>query len=111
MRPSRVSTISREEKRLAARPAESSARVRSWSFMSVCCPSAGEIEGRTRGKSAKVRCKPRHHLGDLAYLAEAVHRDLGEHVLDVLLGHLAEELGLDHGRGHAVHQHAGGGQF
>src|SRR5215216_5284387 len=56
---------------------------------SVGCPAARQIERRTGGKSAKVRCKPGDHLGHFLDFAEAVHRDLGEHVLDVLLGHLA----------------------
>src|SRR6266545_5979508 len=150
MRPSRASTMSREENFFAARPAESSLSVRSWSCIvatvpflsspyalpdrahlarsrsmseleargpeehdtaSIRCPSAGQIESGTGGKSAKVRCKPGDHLGHFLDLAEAVHRDLAQHVLDVLLGHLAEQLGLDHGRRHAVHQHAGGRQF
>src|SRR6476660_7037961 len=58
----------------------------------VGCPSTGQIESGTGGKSAKVRCKPGDHLGHFLDLTEAVHRDLAQHVLDMLLGHLAEQL-------------------
>src|SRR4030095_17209777 len=107
MRASRASTMSREENFFAARPAESSLSVRSCRLVMatgclIGCPAARQIERRTGGKSAKVRCKPGDHLGHFLDLAEAVHRDLAQHVLDVLLGHLAEQLRLDHGRRHAV---------
>ena len=42
-------------------------------------------------------------VADLLGLAEAAHRDLRQHVLDVLLGHLVEDRGLRRRRRHAVH--------
>src|SRR5688572_24319585 len=116
MRASRASTMSREENFFAARPAESSLRVRSWSCItttvpflssphalpdralgrvrrdlparsritseleargpeehenaSIRRPAARQIERRTGGKSAKVRCKPGDHLGHFLDFAE-----------------------------------------
>src|SRR5205814_7520142 len=50
--------------------------------------SAREVEHRSGGKRAFLGAQPGDHCSDLLDLAEASHGDLGEHELDVRLGHL-----------------------
>ena len=70
-------------------------------------PPAGDVEYRAGGERAVLAREPAHERRDLVHVDEAVHRDLRQHVVDVLLGHLVEDRGLRRRRRHAVHQHAG----
>ena len=44
-------------------------------------------------------------------LAEAVHGDLGKHVLNMLWRELLQDVGLDHGGGDAIDEDVRRGQF
>ncbi len=78
---------------------------------SVGRPAAGEVEDGTRGEGAVFAAQPSHERGSFLLFAKAVHRDLREHVVDVLLRELLENVGLNDGRRDAVHDDTSSGQF
>src|SRR5262249_2402586 len=87
--------------------------LRSWGFfaMSVRRPAAGDVEHRAGRERAVLGSEPAHQRGDLVDRDEAAHRDLREHVIDVLLLHLVEYRGLRRGGCHAVDEHTGPGKL
>src|SRR5262249_62280358 len=87
--------------------------LRSWGFfaMSVRRPAAGDVEHRAGRERAVLRPQPAHQRGDLVDRDEAAHRDLREHVVDVLLRHLVEYRGLRGGGRHAIDENTCLSQF
>src|SRR5215831_15637385 len=79
--------------------------------MSVSRPAAGDVEHRASRERAVLRREPAYQRSDLVDGDEAAHRDLREHVIDVLLLHLVEYRGLRGGRRDAVHQPPGPGEL
>src|SRR2546429_100732 len=65
--------------------------------MSVGRPAARDVEHRARRKRTVLGGEPAYQGGDLVDRHEAVHRNLGEHIVDVLAGHLVEDRGLCRG--------------
>ena len=52
-----------------------------------------------------------HRGGVLGRRAEALHGNLGAHVIDVALGHIVQDGALERRRGHGIDDHALGGQL
>src|SRR4030095_555683 len=75
---------------------------------SVSRTSAGEIKNGASAEEAVLRTQPRHERGRFVDLSKAAHRDFREHVINVRLRHLLENVGRDHGGRDAVHQHIAG---
>src|ERR1700722_8541394 len=69
---------------------------------SIRRPSARNVEHRAGRERTLLRGAKGYQIGDLLDLDEAPARDLRQHVVDVLLGHLVEDRGLGDGRGHAI---------
>ena len=61
---------------------------------SVGRASARQVEHRAGGEGIVLADQPRDHRGGLLDLEEAAPRDPGQHVVDVLLADLVEDLGL-----------------
>lgn len=62
-------------------------------------------------KAHFVRRQPRHQIGDFLHFAKAVHRDLGQHKVDMLLRHLREHAGFNGCGRDAVHFNLGAGKL
>src|SRR6185436_11705343 len=75
------------------------------SFFLVGGTAARDVEYAAGREGAVLARQPADERSDLVDLDEAVHRDLGEHVVDVLLRHLVEDRGLRRCRRDAVDQH------
>jgi len=73
--------------------------------------SAGKVKHPTRGERAILAGEPGDQRSGFVDFAEPVHWDFAEHIIDVLLGALLEDLGLDDGGGDAVDADAVGGEF
>src|ERR1041385_4874912 len=78
---------------------------------SVSRPSAGQIEHRSGAEGTVGRAEPGHERGGFLLQSESPHWNLGQHIVDVFLGDLLEDVGLDDGGGNAVDEDAGGGEF
>ena len=78
---------------------------------SVGRAAARQVEHRARRERAFLARQPADQRGDLLDRAEAPHRDLGQHEVDVLLRHLVEDGRAHRGRRHAVGADAGAGEF
>jgi hypothetical protein len=74
-------------------------------------PPARNIEHRAGRERAILRREPRDHRRELFDVDETVHWNLRQHVVDMLLRHLAEHFGLGRRRRDAIDQHAGRRQF
>jgi len=62
----------------------------------------GDVEGEAGGERAILRHHEGDHGGDLVRGDEPAARDAGQHVGDMLLGHLIQNPGLGGGRGDSV---------
>ena len=72
--------------------------------ISVDGAAARDIEHRAGRERAVLRGQPGNHRGDFLNQHKAVHRDLGQHVVDVFLLHLSEHFRLRRRRRDAIHQ-------
>ena len=72
-------------------------------------PPPRQVEDGAGRERALGGGEPGDQGGDLLDGAEAAHGDLGAHVVDELLAHLLEDVGLDGGRGDAVDEDAAAG--
>ena len=79
--------------------------------MLVSRSSAREIKYTTGGEGAVFGAEPSDHGGGFFHFAETAHGDLREHVVDVLLGALFQDVRDDDGGGDAVHADVGLREF
>src|SRR5215470_3809052 len=79
--------------------------------MSVRRPSSRYIEHPSGRERAVLRREPADQRRDLVDRHEAAHRDLREHVIDVVLLHLIEYRRLRGGGRDAVYEHPGLGEL
>jgi len=67
---------------------------------SIGCPTTGDVKHSACREAAFIAREPSDQCCNLICLSKAPHWDLGEHEVDVILGHLIEDGGFNGGWRH-----------